>query len=127
MTREIKFRAWDKESKEMYFVRTIRFPKYTEKVISKFRVWLDGGNLSGQTKSTMELMQYTALKDKNGKEIFEGDIIENDSERYEIVWDEEQLLWLAQSEYPVYLSELGNKETFILGNIYENPELLKEI
>ncbi len=59
MTREIKFRIWDKESKWM-----ISFENMNLSIIRN------------REPERFELMQYTGLKDKNGKEIYEGDIIE---------------------------------------------------
>lgn len=81
------------------------------------------------------LMQYTGLKDKNGKEIYEGDIVFSGEEKkcemcgiykcrnkYPVVWNEEYHSW--------YLGEQGeggapycNKPLEVIGNIYENPEL----
>lgn len=127
MSREIKFRAWSEEKKVMYFheecFKLGFYPTYIKK--TRPLIWL----------------QFTGLLDRNGKEIFEGDIlIDDDSEpmRHRIVWVEDEakfeLETLADDEgnWESYLidslAELGRvnltKGFEIIGNIYENPELL---
>lgn len=82
------------------------------------------------------LMQSTGLKDKNGKEIFEGDILacKTDDEviNLNIFWDEEHALFMFESKKyneQEPLAELVENNTYpfeIIGNIYENPELLED-
>ena len=79
-----------------------------------------------------ELMQSTGLVDKNGKEIFEGDVLQTyDGELAKVVWNKELGCWEAEflSEI-VDLSEVADiksnrSDCEIFGNIYENPELLE--
>ena len=137
--REIKFRAWDKtESKMLHSITQIW--------------WYEGGDISRLTykKATQKgdwipywkdfrpgkviLMQYTGLKDKNGKEIYEGDVItrlieptlgRNYNEVIVIEWE-----ICEDDEYGNHRSGFdisGHSELFeILGNIYSNPELIKQ-
>ena len=74
--------------------------------------------------------QYTGLKDKNGKEIYEGDILKNKrEENFKLYWNEEMcafylqnISWLSE-DTPVEFHRMENFE--IIGNIFENKELLK--
>lgn len=75
MTREIKFRAWEKEEKVMCCVLEMKFD--SEELIKVGIGYPDGFNSSLRFPSMVELMQYTGLKDKNGlQEVYEGDIID---------------------------------------------------
>ena len=107
--REIKFRAWDKEDKEF--------------VTSVFNMLLRIGEPLENER--FEFMQYTGLKDKNGKEIYEGDIIthvnEGACDGTEVKWKEDTAQFVN-----VWGWRMGEAELFeVVGNIYENPELLK--
>ena len=122
--REIKFRAWDKERGKMCFTNNgginsyhiAWFPSQTTNVPALYR----DSNLVDECV----IMQYTGLKDKNGKEIFDGDIVDiNGCKNRVVEWDEDWCgFYLSRELNPVgyFLSE----EYEIIGNIYENPELL---
>lgn len=72
------------------------------------------------------LMQYTGLKDKNGKEIYEGDIIlRNQKSKYVIEWNKGAFhAEPINGGYGIILSGLAKGECEIVGNIYENPALI---
>ena len=126
MSREIKFKVWDKENKR--WVTSLN-EKSTTKINydSRFLVkW-----------NQYELLQYTGLKDKNATEIYEGDIVVNDGY---LDWPREvkyhqYCFWFMQingeAKYPINFegiqeSNIDYKMRWkIIGNIYENPELLK--
>lgn len=113
--RTIKFRAWDESQKYMAKQGTPDL----ETIQSFFFHFGD-----------CQLMQFTGLTDKNGVEIYEGDIVKVDifTRNYRIVFGESKK-WGAsfqyKSDYSIYyLTENFAKDCVVVGNIYENPELL---
>ena len=115
--REIKFRAWDKGKKE--FVDDVLI------TANKHGFLYQNDNkceFSGEDRDII-LMQYTGLKDKNGKEIYEGDIVnENIQDRnYKIIFENGGFLGEAEDGHVLFF---GNKHVEVIGNIYENPELV---
>lgn len=154
MNRELKFRAWNKQTREMNYSGTEGSGSSSDIITIGF-----GGQISIQNafgldmgarnpsfdkpNDSYEIMQYTGLKDKNGKEIYEDDIIEGPNRKHWIIkW--EDYSWCVDNHdlreigvnkfagdesYPLhkYLSfspSLKNS-LIIIGNIYANPELLK--
>lgn len=110
MSREIKFRIWDKIN----------------------RMWLRCFNVNlfdiGDLPN-VELMQYTGLKDKNGKEIYEGDIvILNDAEEENrcVVKYKYGSYILVDGDLRENLSNVEDRFLEVIGNIYENKNLLEE-
>ena len=134
MSREIKFRAWDKANKEMQPVEAIYFNQKSSKNIIIDDEWFSFGEVI--------LMQYTGLKDKNGKEIYEGDIVLVATYSYEEPLLDTTCTIEYNPHYLIYefveIEETGERysmldirdnfksELEVIGNIYENPELLKE-
>ena len=114
--REIKFRVWDKLNKEMINVESINFQER--------RVYKN--DVSYRNFNDTELMEYTGLKDMKGKEIYEGDILfETFREEYFKVVFENGSFRAEVDEYSLDLEDYANI-CEIVGNIYENPELIKE-
>lgn len=110
--REIKFRAWDKGNNKMFIPYSIEFGENRVLKSATSLVYF----------KNVELMQYTGLKDMNGKEIYEGDILSNDEEYYKVVF--ENASYRAEiGEYSLDLIDFAHC-CEIVGNIYENPELL---
>lgn len=73
--------------------------------------------------------QYTGLKDKNGKEIYEGDIvyIASEDKNAFILWDKETARYIIQ--FKGWCADFDNfygKDLEVIGNIYDNPELLED-
>jgi len=119
--REIKFRAWDEELNEMCEVYGL--DKIYVRYISKPNTEED--SMYESAIKNVVLMQYTGRKDKNGKEIYEGDIVKHSNGIKKVFYDDESYSFqMGLSEY-VYDQEDGIYDGIqVIGNIYENPELL---
>ena len=120
--RKIKFRAWDKENEKMMKVSSISLEN--KEIAVK-----DFGTYHFFRIKDIELMQYIGLKDKNDKEIYEGDIvILNDAEEENrcIVKYKYGSYILVDGDLREDLSNVEDRFLEVIGNIYENKNLLEE-
>jgi len=125
MSREIKFRAWDKKYNEM--LNDVEIVYHAERIT--------GGeaNAVNPKMDRFVLMQYTELKDKNGVEIYEGDIVQYingfgdkvDAEGVDMKFEVEYEECCFVCDGVCLSSYMADIE--VIGNIHENPELLKDV
>jgi uncharacterized phage protein (TIGR01671 family) len=152
MKREIKFRAWNTEMNHMVFP-SLEFGREIWPCTYK-RIIKSETNENGDTVQLIlemvsvdhilqspefEVMQFTGLLDKSGKEIYEGDIVFNHAEEGRsnsntIIWDNDRYVIEQLSAQDDEIDGIGiylelylyNEDIEVIGNIYENPELLSE-
>ena len=123
--RDIKFRAWDKVAKSVVSVVCLNLrDTYPWHILVHPNG--DGVQSYSQTKDSLVLLQYTGLKDKNGKEIYEGDVVCNlDRHIYQIKYVGNSFRPVLASGKPDSNSTLWFYDMEVIGNIYENPELME--
>ncbi len=141
--RKIKFRVWDKENNCWYQPVYEAYKGNLEHLLISLNGSLNIRTMtsliheSGGFPDRFIMTQYTGLKDKNGKEIYEGDIVKYDCELYIInfgFWEPGNGDHI-QSAYGYYLDPVNKEKRYyeycpdetceIIGNIHENPELLE--
>ena len=120
-----RYRAWDKEFKEMVQVNALVLDEQVIKVTYKNK------NVVKDDVKEYVLMQSTGLKDKNGKEIFEGDIVDYKGRKAIVKWHGSYASFIYRfvDELKERVSEwdplfLAYYHFEVIGNIYENKELL---
>lgn len=130
--RDIEFRAYIKDKNKIFNVKTIDFAY-------KFITFEEDNNPKDTMRmiDQVELMQYTGLKDKNGTKIYEGDVLIGDIP--ELV-SSQNLIGIVEYEESAFIIRFPNRKSWqiqkvgfcsfinyrVIGNIYDNPELIKE-
>ena len=125
--RDIKFRAWC-EGTHGNMTVTKPFMDYDVTIINGKYASVEGGWDIHGTYATIPLMQYTGLKDKNGREIYEGDILQWAHYKGVVRYKQDVCQFMiedpATPQYPDTTWRLVDNKNVVIGNIYENPELL---
>ena len=135
MSREIKFRAWNKYTSKMLEQEGI---SGSNSYISFLDFYYDNSEDRnfGSVINDLILMQFTGLLDKNGKEIFEGDLLQydgynfkliNKEKIYQIKYDDNLAQYYSynlENSFDTFLVVRAWKESKIIGNIFQNPELI---
>lgn len=115
-----KFRAWDKISKKMFPVMMIDSGQSYVMIEEINGLWCE------RDFDEIELMQFTGLKDKNGKEIFEGDVALIYGEKISKVFYSQGSFCVDILNGGTPLHGFSPKQLEVVGNVWENPELLEE-
>lgn len=136
MNRKIKFRVWDKYKKQMYPISSIDYDIFSQE-IRIIAVGHENGMCTAYNKNhnsekcditALELMQYTGLHDKNGKEIYEGDIVKikyRDEDIGKVIYEHNGFSIDVTNMNKNYgRVSFVNNFMEVIGNIYDNPELL---
>lgn len=133
--REIKYRAWDKLNRRFINISSIAL-SHDGSVVGIWELKIEGSELYGLHQ--VELMQSTGLKDRNGKEIYRGDIVIFKDRKYVVTYLDRvagfRLHWTVFHTMKAGVS-LGTCKRFrdnnvsqdmyeVIGNVYENPELI---
>lgn len=144
MGREIKFRVWDKDLKKMHVCgeNVHDSMSFVHNQACYYNLQNGCGSLppTYDGEGTYELMQYTGLKDKNGKESYENDLCENSGTIYQIVWVDKfsryglkviktEYVLTKNQTFPMWQfvdEKTGNLTVEVIGNIFENPDLIKD-
>ena len=123
MNDRFRFRAWDKSFRRMIY--NIFF-FWKENTITVYELHKDASK-SYLPNSHIVLEQCTGLKDKNGKLIYEGDIVLTEEDGYGHIRLDNELaqFFVATEEYYTF-DNIFPSEMEVVGNIHENPELLED-
>lgn len=125
--RDIKFRVWDSLEKRMRKVVSLHWQG--DKLVS---ARLEGENEPIPTEGRLVIEQGTGLKDENGTEIYEGDVVIYGRLTYSVEYQLSRFILCAPHKLSIRLSELtydcdtNRLNCKVIGNIHENPELVEE-
>ena len=123
MNNRFKFRYWDHFNEEMVYQK--------ENTIGGMRQLFEWAHEAEKGGNKIELMQWTGLQDSSGKDVYGGDIIKHPKgDIGEVIWQVQgqfrvQYIDNPFSTLPLFLQIGERGQAIVIGNIYQNPELLK--
>ncbi|MGM0260468.1 YopX family protein [Enterococcus sp. AZ102] len=125
-----RYRVWHKKEKLMWIVAALRF--YEEGNLFNIDYWGVQQYPESLDPEGVVLMQATGLQDKNGKTYYEGDLVKWDDEIFQVKFDKYQFVlegfYEPRQDVPYdFFSEQEYQKAEIIGNIYENPNLLEGV
>ena len=139
--REFLYRAYDKGRKEYLSGGNLFVAINASREPNKSEIYLDVISNPDKYKDRFVIEQYTGLTDKNSTKIFEGDICSSGGMIYQIIWLDDKYGWFCKvlksntclidttMAFPLYQynnrPENGYRQLEVIGNIHDNPELLK--
>ena len=129
MNRQIKFRAWDKTYSLMNYKVQVGNTDYADQNYTCNSIWVDyGDNKSvgwmNADDKCVGLMQFINSHDRNGKVIYESDLLKAPSGLIcEVFWNEYELRWSMKNRNDIY--NINCQILEVVGNRFENPELLQ--
>ena len=138
--KEIKFRIWDRQQRKFHTDADWGISLRGNHIIgfSSHDSWNDdrGYKINLSNQDNLIVQQYTGLKDRNDKEIYEGDVViiyttdtetgECHSSIFEVYFDQSFCQFKIKTHSGCYTMSSVNTYGEVIGNIFENPELLKQ-
>jgi len=123
--RQIKFRAWDKKTKEYFHISEL-WNSGTNPECFNFDGWTDNFGNNGRLKN-ISIEQSTSMKDANGDDIYENDLVllDPDDPPYQVIFDEGKFELSNDYLRLVYDLSEEHMDCEIIGDVHTNPELLE--
>jgi len=129
--RELKFRAWDDEAKKMYSPEDLEQPDVPEDTKKTIYSYLSFGVLCiydfrGKEPVEFVPLQFTGWYDRNGREVYEGDVLQMQGMLHQVIWSDETAGFVILSHDGMIMmgGDYLTDSIEVVGNIYEDPNLV---